>query len=172
MRAFGSLFGVSRVNSLHRVALRVAALAFLGLAAVAAQTPANDAESTRLDDAAASLKQIYATLQQPDLTPADLDKLQEQAKPVSGDIQTALEHLSPRLEALKTQLDQLGPAPGPKASPESTQVATERAQRQKAYDDVDALVKRANLLAVQADQANARIVQARRARLAQTLFAT
>jgi small-conductance mechanosensitive channel len=160
------------LNSLHRFALRIAALAlFVGLAATAAQTSTNDTESARLDEAAATLKQIYATLQQPRLSAADLDKLKEEAQPVGGEVQTVLDELTPRLAALKAQLDQLGPAPGPKASPQSVQVATEREKRQKAYDDVDALMKRANLLAVQAEQANARISQSRRARLTQMLFA-
>jgi len=110
----------------------------VGLAAAAAQTQTNDTESARLDQAAATLKQIYMTLQQPGLSAADLDKLKEQAQPVGGEVQTVLDDLTPRLAALKTQLDQLGPAPGPKASPESAQVATEREKRQKAYNDVDA----------------------------------
>lgn len=152
-------------------ALPIAALVlFVGVAAAVAQSRANDVESARLDQAAASLKQIYATLQQQNLSAAELEKLQNEVQPLSGDVQSVLDELTPRLAALKTQLDQLGPAPGANAPPESAEIAAERAKRQKTYDDVDALVKRANLLAVQAQQADAEIVARRRARLEQSLF--
>jgi len=67
--------------SLHRFVLRVAALALsVGFAAAAAQPQANDTESGHLDDAGGALKQIYATLQEPDLSKADLEKLKEEAQ--------------------------------------------------------------------------------------------
>ncbi len=169
MHAFGSIFGGGRLSSLHKFVLRIAALALCaGLVGAAAQTPANYTD--RLDQAAAALKQIYTTLQQPNLSAADLQKLQNEAQPVSDEVQTVLDQLTPRLAALKTQLDQLGPAPGPQGPPETAELAAERAKRQKAYDDVNALVKWANLLAVQAEQANAQIAERRRARLEQSLF--
>ncbi len=165
------MFGGSRLNSLHKLALRIAALAlFVGVAAAAAQPHTNDTESARFDQGAAALKQIYATLQQANLSAADLEKLQNEAQPVSKEVQSVLDDLTPRVTGLKTQLDQLGPAPGPKAPPESAEPAAERSKRQKAYDDVDALVKWADLLAVQAQQASAEIVERRRARLEQSLF--
>ncbi len=144
---------------------------FVGVAAAAAQSRTNDVASADLDQAAAALKQIYATLQQPNLSAADLEKLQNEALPIGGEVQSVLDELTPRLAALKTQLEQLGPAPGANAPPGSAEIAAERAKRQKAYDDVDALVKRANLLAVQAQQASAEIFARRRARLEQSLFA-
>lgn len=165
-------FRRSPLNRLHRFALRIAALALcMGLAAAAAQTQVNDAEAARLDAASATLKQIYTTLQQPGLSAADLNNLQTEAHPIGDEIQAVIERLTPRLEALKAQLTQLGPAPSAQAAPESAQLASERAQRQKAYDTVDALMKRANLLVVQAEQVNALIGHTRRAKLEQTLFA-
>lgn len=160
------------MSKLRKFALRLAALVlFAGLVAANAQPQANTIEAARLDEAAAALKQIYVTLQRPNLSQSDLDKLNDEIQPVSEEIQTVLAHLTPRLAALQAQLAQLGPVPGPNAPPESQQVAAERARRQKACDDVEALVKRADLLAVQTDQASTRIIARRRARLARLLLA-
>jgi potassium-dependent mechanosensitive channel len=154
----------------HPWALAIAAV-MLCLKVAAAQTPASiDTESARLDQAAAALKVVETALQQGHLQAADLDKLSDAAEPIGGDVESTIDDLTPRLAALKAQLAQLGPAPAPSAPPEAPKIASDRAKRQKAYSDVDALLKRANLLAVQAQQATADIAELRRANLAQSLF--
>ena len=99
-----------------------------------------------------------------------MQKLQDETQPLALSLQRVLDHLTPRLAAQKAQLDQLGAPPAPKAAPEAADVAAERVKRQKAFDDLDALVKRANLLIVQNQQAQATIAARLRARLAQSLL--
>ena len=138
-------------------------------AAQAANT-LNDLDSAQLDAAANSLQAIDTTLQQPGLSKDVLQKLQDDSQPLALSLQRVLDHLTPRLAAQKALLDQLGPAPAAKAAPEAPDVANERVKRQKAFDDLDALVKRANLLIVQNQQAQATIAARLRARLAQSLL--
>lgn len=155
----------------HLVRLILVAFALwlgAGLATRAAET-FNDIDAAQLDAATKSLQNIDTTLQQPGLAKEILQRLQDQTPPLALSLQRVLDHLTPRLAAQKALLDQLGPAPAPKAAPESQDVAAERANRQKAFDDLDALVKRANLLIVQNQQAQAAIAARLRARLAQSL---
>jgi len=62
-----------------------------------------------LDKLGASLKQIEASLERHDLTDADLQALRQQIDPISAAVADALDRLTPRLAAIKTRLDQLGP---------------------------------------------------------------
>jgi potassium-dependent mechanosensitive channel len=149
----------------------VAFALWLGATLVAqAATTFNDLDSAQLDSAAKSLQDIDATLQQPGLSQDILQRLQDETQPLSLSLQRVLDHLTPRLAAQKAQLDQLGAPPAAKASPEAPDVAAERVNRQKAFDDLDALVKRTNLLIVQNQQAQATIAARLRARLAQSLL--
>ncbi len=144
--------------------------------AAAAQTvappmPAAEAAASReLDKAAAELKEIEAILQRHDVSETDLQSLHDRAAPLVAELQTLLGHLQARLAAVKARLDQLGPAPDPKAAPENAQVIKERQQQQQEYDAVDALVKSAKLLLVQAEQINARIAARQHAKFTHPLF--
>lgn len=124
-----------------------------------------------LDKLGASLKQIEASLERHDLTDADLQALRQQIDPISAAVADALDRLTPRLAAIKTRLDQLGPKPDDSAPPESPAVTAERADQQKLYNDADELLKRARLLAVQADQTGDTITARRRALFTRSLFA-
>jgi small-conductance mechanosensitive channel len=124
-----------------------------------------------LDKLGASLKQIEASLERHDLTDADLQALRQQIDPISEAIAEALDRLTPRLAEIKERLDQLGPKPNDSAPPESPAVTAERADQQKLYSDTGELLKRARLLAVQADQTRANITARRRALFTRSLFA-
>ena len=90
--------------------------------------------------------------------------------PLILQVQTDVDHLVTRLAAVKARLDQLGPTPDAKAPHEAPQVTKERLQQQQEYETVDALVKRAKLLLVQAQQANARIAARQHAKFTHSLF--
>jgi potassium efflux system protein len=81
-----------------------------------------------------------------------------------------IDQLTPRLAAIKDRLDQLGPKPADDAPPESPAVTEERAGQQKLYNDTDEFLKRARLLAVQADQTVTNITARRRALFTRSLF--
>jgi small-conductance mechanosensitive channel len=123
-----------------------------------------------IDQLSASLKQIEAS-ERHDLTDASLQNLRQQVDPISAAVRGAIDRLAPRLDAIKTRLDQLGPKPDDSAPPESPAVTAERANQQKLYNDTDELLKRARLLAVEADQTAARITAQRRALFTRSLFA-
>src|SRR6202045_12729 len=121
------------------------------LAAEAEQTRTSiDAED--LDKLQAALAQIKESLERRNLTAAELQGLREQIDPLSDLILAALQRLEPRLAAIKERLDKLGPKPDSKAPPESSAVAAERASQQKNYSDISEVVKRARLLAAEAEQ--------------------
>jgi potassium-dependent mechanosensitive channel len=124
-----------------------------------------------LDKLSVSLKQIESSLERHELTDADLQDLRQQIDPISAAVSGALDRLTPRLDAIKTRLDQLGPKPDDSAPPESPEVTAERADQQKLYNDTGELLKRARLLAVQADQTGANITARRRALFTRSLFA-
>jgi potassium efflux system protein len=139
-------------------------LLFAALAAARAETP-EDAQAHTLDEIVANLQRIDSSLQQHDLTDHDLQYLRDQISPLGAEIASVISHLTPRLAAVDARLEQLGPAPDPKAPPEDPHVTADRAEQQKTHDVIDALLKRGKLLAVQIDQ-NAAQISARR----QTLF--
>src|SRR5262249_15561037 len=62
------------------------------------------------------------------------------------------------------------PKPADDAPPESPAVTAERASQQKLFNDTDELLKRARLLAVEADQTAANITARRRALFTRSLF--
>ena len=124
-----------------------------------------------LDKLSASLKQIEASLERHDLTDADLQDLRQQIDPLSAAAGGVLDRLTPRLDGIKTRLDQLGPKPDDASPPESPEVTAERADQQRLYNDTGELLKRARLLAVQADQTGAAITARRRALFTRSLFA-
>jgi potassium efflux system protein len=124
-----------------------------------------------LDKLSASLKQIEASLERHDLTDADLQALRQQIDPISDAVAGALDRLTPRLAEIKARLDQLGPKQEDSAPPENPAVTAERADQQKLYNDTDELLKRARLLAVEADQTGTTVTARRRALFTRSLFA-
>ncbi len=159
----------------------LAAVGFLGLtsfalaqtnaADVAAQSGASfDAEVKRLDQDKQGLERIATALRRAELDDRALADLRAQTAPIAADLQGVIAEIAPKLDALKTRLDQLGPKPDDKAPPESAAVTKERADQQKLFDDRQELIKRAKLLAVQTDQTAASVAARRRALFTTALF--
>ncbi|MDH7798205.1 MULTISPECIES: DUF3772 domain-containing protein [unclassified Beijerinckia] len=124
----------------------------------------------KIDAARASLSQVEKSLANQDLSDAALLGLRNDLDPVTQSIQDALSELTPRLDEIKTRLDQLGPKPAAGATPEAQGVTTERDDQQKRFNDIDAQVKRGRLLLVQTEQVGNSIVNRRRATFRQALF--
>ncbi len=146
-------------------------LLLLALAAPAAR--AQDAlpnPIAQLDAAKSALDQVEAALGRTDLSDATLQDLRAQVDPVGADLQAVVAELTPRLDAAKARLAQLGPKPDPKAPPEAPAITAERAAQGKLFDDLDATVKRAKVLAVQSAQLDARIVAKRRDAFARSVL--
>jgi len=124
----------------------------------------------RIETISTALQKVETSLQNLDLSDSALAELRGTAEPLSTDVQRIIEQLTPALAAYKTRLDQLGPKPDDKAPPESPAVTADRQDQQTGYNNTDALLKRARLLAVQIDQAVSRIATRRQTLFTQSLF--
>ncbi|HEY1736801.1 MAG TPA: DUF3772 domain-containing protein [Methylovirgula sp.] len=148
-----------------------AVLALPSIAFAQSPTPAPEAEAARqLDTVAASLAQIQDGVRDQSASSEDLQSLHDKAISLVAEAQGALDRLTTRLNAAKTRLDQLGPPPDPKAAHEPAEVTQERQQQQQEYDAADALVKRAKLLLVQAQQLAAHIATRQHVQFTHSLF--
>lgn len=165
VRAGHAWFRSSRVA----VAMLAGLIFFLGAALAQAQQN-EQAEASKLDQIGTVLQKIDSDLHQHDLTDPQLRELRGQVTPLASDLESVIDHLTPRLAAVKARLEQLGPAPDPKAAPEDPQVTADRVEQQKTHDAIDALLKRAKLLAVQTDQTTTMIASRRRALFTHSLF--
>jgi len=145
-----------------------AALLWLSSLAVAAQTP--EPITARLNAASAALDQIDLTLSRHDLPVDQLQQLRTQIDPITASIQISIDELTPRLNAAKVRLDQLGTQPSDKAAPEAPAAAEARAEQQKLYNDIDAAFRSAHLLAVRVAQTTATIGARRRLLFTRALF--
>jgi potassium efflux system protein len=118
--------------------------------------PANAAPASnlgaRVDALSATLANIEKTLKTTKPGQSALDEMRQSVKPIVTASQAMVDHLTPGIAALKARVDQLGPAPGPKAPPEPPEVTKERVTAQAAYDEANGLLKRAKLLATEAEQ--------------------
>lgn len=126
--------------------------------------------SEKIDQAKSRLDQATAALRRDTLDDAALSNIKESLGPAADQLREAIELLGPRFADAKERLDKLGPKPDAKAPPESADVTREREEQQKRYNRTEELLKRAQLLALQVDQTNARIVSRRRALFVNTLM--
>ena len=135
------------------------------------QSLAAPPQPQRLDSAIAELDQIGQTLKRTSLSDAMLRELRGRLDPLSQVSQSLIEDLTPRLAAAKARLDQLGPKPAAGAPAEALEVASEREDQQKLFNEIDGRLKRARLLAVDIEDTQNRINSRRRDLFRHALFA-
>jgi small-conductance mechanosensitive channel len=124
----------------------------------------------RIDQARATLDQIDKALSNRTLSDTQLAELRGQIEPIDTSANDVVAQLTPILAGIKARLDQLGPKPADNAPAESPQITAERADQQKRLGDVDEVLKRARLIAVQADQTADHIASRRRELFTSALF--
>lgn len=146
-------------------------IALLCLMASAAFAQPSDDARAKLDAARQTLDRIETMLTRDSLGEAELTRGRADLDQAAASVAETLAALQPRYDSAKARLDQLGPAPGEKGPPESAAAAAERQAATQTFNDLDALVKRARLLAVQAEQTNTDIVSKRRANFANAVLA-
>ncbi len=156
-------------NRLLALIVAITALMGAGLAISLAQTPQTPTQ--RLDAVRAEVDQLEQTLKRPTLSDNELRDLRSRLDPLSAAAASVVEELTPRFNAAKTRLDQLGPKPAANAPPESAEIAQERDDQQKALNELDGSIKRARLLAVDVDDVGNRITGRRRDLFTHALFA-
>ena len=123
----------------------------------------------RLDAVRAELDQIGSALKRDQLSDAELMTRRAEIDPLATIIAEVIELLAPRAESIKARLEQLGP--DVKDKEKDAVVDAERAEQQKAFNEVDGLLKRARAMALEADQVKASIVSRRRDLFTHALFA-
>ncbi|MEA2839076.1 MAG: potassium-dependent mechanosensitive channel [Methylobacteriaceae bacterium] len=124
----------------------------------------------RVDQARTALDEIDKALARHDLADGELSELRGRIDPIAASANDVVAQLAPVVAEIKTRLDQLGPKPTENAPAESAAVTTERADQQKRLTEVDESLKRARLMAVQADQTADRIAARRRELFTSALF--
>ena len=145
-----------------------AALA-LALACSSAAFAQDDARP-QIDQTHAVLVDIDQSLKSDFLDDADLQRLRSENDPLAADMFNLVAKLSPLLQASQKRLDALTPktAGGDAATPESqTELKAEKAK----FDALDANIRSARALIVDANDISARIAERRRALFARQTFA-
>jgi small-conductance mechanosensitive channel len=104
------------------------------------------------------------------MSDADLQNIRQQIEPIIADIRTVIDEQTPRLEASKQRLSQLGPKPEKGQPEESADVARDRAEREAAVAELDETQRLGRALLVQAEQLSTQIGDLRRSGFTRALF--
>jgi small-conductance mechanosensitive channel len=166
------------LRHLHPSALLAAALGVALICLTAGMTFAQNGQSAaqRLDAVRAELDQIGSAMRRDQLTDAELTARRADLDPLAATIAEVISQLAPRADSIKARLDQLSPADKDKAKEQDktkeqdATVEAERAEQQKAFNEVDGLLKRARAMALEVDQVKAWIVSRRRDLFTHALF--
>jgi small-conductance mechanosensitive channel len=143
--------------------------------AAAAPAPATVSAETKaarakLDGYKADLDQKEAAIQGRTMSDTDLQNIRQQIEPIIADIRTVADEQTPRLEASRQRLTQLGPKPEKGQPEESADVARDRAEREAAVAELDETQRLGRALLVQAEQLSTQIGDLRRAGFTRALF--
>ncbi|HEY6894699.1 MAG TPA: DUF3772 domain-containing protein [Rhodanobacteraceae bacterium] len=94
---------------------------------------------------------------------ATLDDLRDQAADIGASADRIVAERSPDLDSLNARLAVLGPAPEKGAAPESAEIASERSALEQQRGALDAEIKSARSISVEAEQLTGDIAEKRRA---------
>ena len=122
----------------------------------------------RLDTAKADLEQREKLVTGPNVGPGDLTRARDGIEAIADKIRHVIDITTPRLEAARERLTQLGPKP--KEGEEGEDVARERAEREHAVAEIDETQRLARSLLVQSDQIIDQVSNRRRAAFTRGLF--
>ena len=115
-------------------------------------SPADEAAAAQIDRASIGLQLTYASLRARTLTDADLKARISDIEGIRAQLSAALGRLSSRLKDFDSRLAQLGPPPAPGQPPEDPETAANRATLTASHASIDAEIKQAKLLSVEAGQ--------------------
>jgi small-conductance mechanosensitive channel len=158
---------VSAMRLLHWAVLgAVLAFVLMGLGRALAQ----DAHPLDLDQTRAALSSTEAALRDKNLTDADLQTLKAQNDALGLVLQGAIADLTPRLAASAKRLAELTPKSG-ETAPTTDVAAKELESEKKRHDTLDANLRAARAMLLQADDLSTRISATRRQLFARQTFA-
>jgi small-conductance mechanosensitive channel len=128
------------------------------------------AQRAKLDAIRLQLDQIEAGLDRLSESDAALQQIRQQVEPLAGTVRDVVADVSPRAEAARQRLKELGPKPDDKSPPESPDVARERDERQASVTDYEETIRIGRALLVQADQIQQETQDRRRQLFAKRIF--
>jgi len=109
-------------------------------------------------------------LERRQLSEAMLNSSRQRLDDISADLRKISDEFSPRAEALRSRLKELGPEPDAKSTPESPEIAKERADRDKGLKELDELLKLTRSASLQTSQLIDTIIEKRREAFQRHLF--
>lgn len=118
---------------------------------------ADPAPKAALDAAQAQLRTLEQSAARPDADDETLNRLDGSLGPVSAQVHAAVDPLRGQLKGVDARLLALGTAPGPNGPPEAPAIAKERRSLTAEHMVLDATIKRADLLLVEAEQLGQRL---------------
>ena len=122
-------------------------------------SPIDPAVRASVDQAQAGLRAAVSGLHERSLGDGQLKARLATIAPIQSNLAAALALLTPRLQEVDARLAQLGPAPGPNQPPDAPETATNRKSLTRVHEALDAELKQARLLSVEASQISAAIVE-------------
>jgi potassium-dependent mechanosensitive channel len=131
---------------------------------------AQDAHPLDLDQTRAALASTEAALRDKNIADADLQALRAQNDTLALALQGAIAYLTPRLAASAKRLAELTPKAG-ESAPTTDVAAKELESEKKRHDALDANLRAARAMLLQADDLSTRISAARRQLFARQTFA-
>ncbi len=143
-----------KTHALRRRAALALLLLIVGLFGWTGSTWAGEAppdQAKTLEQARKDLDRVQATLGEDKVNPSALSGLRNKAITVQSQANAAADALTPQLESVQARLTELGEVQEDKQ--EAPNVAAQRAQLEKSRSSLDAQVKLARLMAVEAGQA-------------------
>jgi potassium efflux system protein len=115
-------------------------------------SPSDISASEDVDHASIALQLTYAGLRARVLSDADLKARISEIAPIQAKLAASLAVLTPRLKDFDSRLAQLGPPPGPGQPAEDPATAASRRALTRSRAAIDAEIKQARLLTVEASQ--------------------
>ncbi|WP_284177531.1 DUF3772 domain-containing protein [Rhabdaerophilum sp. SD176] len=132
--------------------------------------PARDARAL-LETGRLELTQVEAALQRETLDDKRLSELRTRLDPIALAIEQLIQREQPRADEVKARLDRLGPAPEPgKGITESADVVKDRAEQQKAWQEIEEPLRLARALALRVQQLQDAISERRRENFARAIL--
>ncbi len=139
---------------------------------VTAQVPAPREGRAPIETGRLELNQIEAALQRDSLDDKRLADLRARLDPIAQAIEELIQREQPRADEIKARIERLGPAPdASKGQSESADVAKDRADQQKLWQESDETLRLARALALRIEQQRDAIAERRRANFARAILA-
>lgn len=144
----------------------------LGSGWAMAQSPNLKEVRAPIETGRLELSQIEAALQRESIDDRRLVELRARLDPIAQAIDELIQREQPRADEIKARIDKLGPAPdASKGQSESADVAKDRADQQKLWQEADETLRLARALALRVEQQRDAIAERRRAIFTRAILA-